>query len=273
MLINGRPADQIDALDRGLHYGDGLFETIAVVDGVATLWKRHMDRLREGCRRLGLTMPAEALLAKEAQGLCAGKQRAVLKVLLTRGVGGRGYRPPVEAEPNRILYVAPWPENPANYQDPGVTIRLCDMRLGENTALAGLKHLNRLEQVLARREWQDAEIAEGLMRDAGGAIIEGTMSNVFVVRDGALLTPDLSRCGVAGVVRRLVLDISETLAIETRMTRLTIEDVARADEVFLTNSLIGLWPVRRFEERCYTGAAGTVTGRIRDAMREQGVVC
>lgn len=243
-LIDGVPADRIPVADRGLQYGDGLFETIAVVDGKPCLWDRHLARLREGCALLSIPPPPEDQLAAEALGLTRGVDRAVLKLILTRGEGGRGYRPPDPPLPRRILRRTPWPAYPDAWRSTGVRVRYCRTRLGHQPLLAGLKHLNRLEQVLARAEWNDPDIAEGLMLDLDGRVVEGTQTNLFVLQDGQLLTPALDRCGVAGVVRGLVLEAAWVLGFRVVEAALTPERLAAADALFLTSSLAGVWPVR-----------------------------
>lgn len=242
-LIDGVPVDRIPVADRGLQYGDGLFETIAVVDGKPCLWDRHLARLREGCALLSIPPPPEDQLAAEALGLTRGVDRAVLKLILTRE-GGRGYRPPDPPLPRRILRRTPWPAYPDAWRSTGVRVRYCRTRLGHQPLLAGLKHLNRLEQVLARGEWNDPDIAEGLMLDLDGRVVEGTQTNLFVLQDGQLLTPALDRCGVAGVVRGLVLEAAWVLGFRVVEAALTPERLAAADALFLTSSLAGVWPVR-----------------------------
>lgn len=250
-LIDGEARDRIDARDRGLAYGDGLFETIAVDGGVPLLWERHVQRLTWGCERLGLPLPDPALLAAETRHLCREADRAVLKLILTRGSGGRGYRPPQPATTTRILGLHPWPDYPAAWREEGVRVRICDTRLAVQPALAGLKHLNRLEQVLARREWDDPAIAEGLMLDTAGRVVEGTFTNLFLVRDGVLRTPELSGSGVAGIMRDRVLETADGLGLPRVTGAVTLDDMAAAEEVFLTNTLIGIWPVQAIDERPY----------------------
>ena len=268
MLVNGEPAELISATDRGVAYGDGLFETVAVRDGAPELWREHLVRLAEGCGRLAIPCPEE--IEAEARGLCDGVERGVLKIIVTRGVGGRGYRPPEHPAPTRLLSIHPWPDYPGEWWRDGVTVRLCDTPLGANPRLAGIKHLNRLEQVLARAEWSDPAIAEGLMRDGDGRVIEGVMSNLFVVRDGGLLTPTLDRCGVAGVVRGAVMKMAASLGITCVEGEVREETLNRADELFLTNSVIGIWPVARLGER--RRPVGPVTRRLQGALARFGVV-
>lgn len=250
-LIDGRPHAELGVWDRGLHYGDGVFETIAVYAGTLPLWPRHRDRLLRGCARLGIAGVDPELLYAEAAALAQGRERAVIKLIVTRGAGGRGYRPPAPAEappPTRVLLRYPWPDYPERWRDEGVAVRVCTTRLSNNPLLAGIKHLNRLEQVLARREWYDPAIAEGLMCDQAGQLVEATQSNVFVVREGRLLTPPLVDAGVEGVMRGLVIEQAPAwcgLAVEESV--LALADLARADEIFLSNAVAGIWPVCRVD--------------------------
>lgn len=268
MRVNGALADTVAVTDRGLQYGDGLFETIAVVDGAPCLWQAHMDRLQTGCSRLGIPMPDSDLLLAEAREEIGQQLRCVLKVMVTRGQGGRGYRPPSEVVTHRILYTAPWPDYPATAAEQGVRVRVCKTRLGCNPSLAGIKHLNRLEQVLAQAEWDDPVIAEGLMLDHEARVIEGTMSNLFVLQDGRLLTPDLSCCGTAGVMRGLVMDLASSLGMPVTVVDMRLELLWEADAIFLSNSLIGIWPVRQLEDRAYDPAA--IPPTLREAIVAQG---
>ena len=253
ILVNGSRTSLINVLDRGLQYGDGLFETIAVVNGKPLLWERHLQRLTSGCHRLGISVPDPILLANEAAQICAGQEKCVLKIIITRGTGGRGYRASqtsghfTHLTPTRILSLHRWPDYPAAFSQHGITLRLCKTRLGINPAIAGIKHLNRLEQVIARSEWDDPDIPEGLMVDSNGYVVEGTISNVFVVHKGVLTTPDLSGSGVDGVMRGLILDIAESFAIPNRIAQLRPDDIKKVDEIFLCNTLINIWPVRFFE--------------------------
>lgn len=264
ILINGQATDTLSALDRGLHYGDGLFETLAISKGMPVHWTRHLQRLLQGCDRLGFAAPDTAALTVEAQHLCAGQARAVLKIIVTRGAGGRGYRSAASAQPTRIMARYPWPDYPPTNARDGVHVRLCSTRLGSNPALAGVKHLNRLEQVMARAEWTDATIAEGLMFDQHDHVIEGTMSNLFLVRDGQLITAELTHCGVAGIVRGLVLERAAQQGIACSVRPVPRDELFGADELFLCNSLLGIWPVRAVEAQRYV--PGPVTRALMQTM-------
>lgn len=244
-LINGQADACLSPLDRGLQYGDGLFETIAVVDGIPQHWARHTQRLIEGCVRLAMPMPDCSLLWQEALALTDGAERAVLKVIWTRGVGTRGYRAPQTLAPTRILSAHAYPQYSKSNAVEGVQAWLCATLLARNPSLAGMKHLNRLEQVLARGEWDDPDIAEGLMCDTAGNVVEGTMSNLFCVIADRLVTPSLEQCGVAGIARGRILDHLRTLdGFDVEIRELPLAQLPDATAVYLCNSLIGIWPVR-----------------------------
>ncbi|MDN5869463.1 MAG: aminodeoxychorismate lyase [Nitrococcus sp.] len=236
--------DLLDPRDRGLQYGDGLFETMAVRDGRIPWLAYHLRRLRAGCSRLRINPPRTVELRREIAKLAAGQSRAIIKLIVTRGIGGRGYRPDPSAPGRHIILRHPWPAHAYVREHEGIRLRVCWTRLAVNPALAGLKHLNRLEQVLARMEWRDdSRYQEGLMLDVQDRVIEGTMTNFIIVRDGSLLTPELTGSGVAGVMREIILEAAARQGIPCRVTALALPDVAQADEVFVCNSVIGIWPV------------------------------
>lgn len=245
-LINGAPSGRVAVSDRGLQYGDGLFETIAVRNGSPCLWYRHMERLRRGCGVLGLPMPPLDVLLDECLSLIGYQGDGVLKIILTRGSGGRGYLPPVDPTPVRILCLYPFPDYPPTWQDAGVAVTLCRMPMSENRRLAGLKHLNRLDQVLARNEVSGDGTVEGLMCDSRGCVIGGTMTNLFLWTDGLLTTPKLDTCGIAGTVRGLVLEEAQRSGIPVRIKDIRLPETGQAQGMFLTNAVAGVWPVRRF---------------------------
>ena len=251
MLINGVPGNSIDVHDRGLQYGDGIFRTLRIEQGHPRHWQRHYHKLRQDCAALDIVCPEAELLAGELCQLAANRPDGIAKIIITRGDSVRGFAPSSAASPNRILTISPLPDIPETYPLQGVKVRVCDLHLSHQPRLAGIKHLNRLENVLAAMEWNAPEIAEGLLLDQEGNVVEGTRSNLFLVRGGELYTPDLSRCGVAGVQRDRVLDWASANAVACRATQLSLADVLAADEVFLVNSVIGLWPVRQLQERIW----------------------
>ncbi|MDQ7073688.1 MAG: aminodeoxychorismate lyase [Gammaproteobacteria bacterium] len=243
-LVNGDLTESISALDRGLAYGDGLFETVAVRAGQPLLWSAHIERLLLGCSRLKITPPNVKQLCLEAEQLCQ-QDDGVLKIVVTRGVGRRGYAP-FDCEPTRIVSFAKQPRREIN-APARIRVRLCQSRLSINPQLAGIKHLNRLEQVLARAEWDDDRIAEGIICSVAGEVIEGVSSNLFVVQDGVLLTPDLSQCGVAGVMRAQVIQEAKKMDVKCQISQITLNDLHQADEVLLCNSLTGIRVVKQCE--------------------------
>ena len=266
VLVNGKPNDRVPASDRGLLYGDGVFETIAVKKGQLHFWSEHLRRLQSGCERLGIESVDETQLTGECRSLIRPSQQAVIKVIITRGSGGRGYRLPEQARPTRIIQFHEWPNYPASCKEIGIKTRICRTRLGHNASLAGIKHLNRLEQVLARQEWNDPNIMEGLMLDSDGDLVEGTMSNVFMVKDAVLMTPDLQFCGVAGIMRARVLEIAADNLIVARVQRVDQAALRQADEVFVCNSLVGIWPVIGIDEQAY--AKGPITTQLQTLLAE-----
>jgi len=261
-LVDGECRSQIEVSDRGLQYGDGLFETIAVRYRQAVFWREHFDRLQAGCLRLRIPVPDHERLLAEITQLCTQSPTcsSVLKLIITRGVGGRGYRPPDLVEPTRILSLHPYPDYPSDFQLEGVVVRFCDTRLAINPLLAGLKHLNRLEQVLARAEWQNPDIQEGIMLDVNGWVIEGTMTNLFYVKSGILYTAMLNESGILGIMRQKIIELAQQQGLQVCEQRYTKNDLLSADEVFLTNSLISIWPVKQIEQQVFT--VGIVTKQL-----------
>lgn len=262
ILVNGESKEHIDISDRGFQYGDGLFETIKVRDGVAVFLKRHLERLNSGCERLHIPYPGADSLALEASNLCrrSTSNRAVLKIIVTRGSGGRGYRQPDVIQPTRVLSLHPYPDYPESYREQGIVARFCNTRLGLNPALAGIKHLNRLEQVMARAEWNDTSIQEGLMLDVNDRVIEGTMTNLFYIKNNCLYTAALTHSGVAGIMRRIIMDISTEHDLAVIEHEFSIDELLSAEEIFVCNSVIGIWPIRQIETAHF--AVGPVTQSI-----------
>jgi 4-amino-4-deoxychorismate lyase len=250
-LINGQEGAALDPLDRGLHYGDGVFRTIRVVEGAPRWWDDHLARLAADAVRLGLKPPDPTAWLADLEHLAGRLQGGVLKLILTRGSGARGYRPPEIATTTRLLIHDPTPPLSARWPAAGITLRLCSLRLAAQPRLAGIKHLNRLENVLARGEWSDPEIHEGLLLDEVGHVISGVMSNLLIWQDGRLLTPRLDRCGVTGVTRARLLSRATTAGIALAESELGLDEVLAADEVMLCNSVIGLRRVARLGERTW----------------------
>lgn len=254
-LLNGKENDEIAISDRGLQYGDGLFETIEVLEGKPVFLNQHLQRLTQGCQRLLIPCPDIDLLIQESYQLSSHYSHAVLKLTVTRGSGGRGYRQPEIIQATRLVAIHPYPDYPVNFAMQGITARFCHTQLGLNPQLAGIKHLNRLEQVLARAEWNTDEFQEGLMCDINGLVIEGTMSNLFLVKNNRLYTPSLKQTGIKGIIREIIIQIAEQLRIPLIEKHISQTELYSADALFVTNSVIGIWSIKQLEHQHYLKSA------------------
>jgi 4-amino-4-deoxychorismate lyase len=269
-LVNGEAGGDLSVLDRGLHFGDGLFETIACLHHRARFLALHLERLTHGCRVLGFPPPAAQLLREELERLAGAQARSIVKLIVTRGPAvARGYAVSGSEQATRLMIRYPWPVEDPNLWRQGVNVRIAAVRLGENPALAGLKHCNRLEQILARAEPGAAEATEALMFSRSGRLVSGTMTNVFLIDGPAhaprLRTPAIDLCGVAGVMRRVVLREAANAGLTAHEADLWPADVTAASEVFLTNARVGIWPVRRIEQRTLT--PGPLTRRLQGLLQ------
>lgn len=245
-LVDGVPCELVSIRDRGLQYGDGLFETLRCEHGRLRWFERHLARLTLGCERLGLAAPDGAVLRAEAQSLAGSAPRTLMKIIVTRGQAtARGYRPAGDERSTRIVSAHDWPV--AGSEE--FRVGLSGVGLGINTALAGIKHLNRLEQVLAQRAAGQSGLHEVLMATAAGEVVCGSMSNLFVWRGDALHTPPVDQCGVAGVMRSLVLEAAARLGIAVRVAPLPAAALASMQAMFVTNIRLGVQPVHWYEGR------------------------
>jgi 4-amino-4-deoxychorismate lyase len=238
--INGRKSARIDYRDRGLQYGDGVFETMRVRRGQVRLMDYHIERLDRSCRQLDIAGPSLRALRRELARIAARRSEGVLKLIVTRGLGPRGYRPTGRERCTRIVALQALPKAVLTDGSTPARVRVCATPLGLNPRLAGLKTLNRLESVLARAEWSDARIWEGLMRDLDENIVCGTMTNLFLRRGSSLVTPVLDRCGVAGVMRRWVLETAGDLRLSPVERGIRWQDLSEAEEVFMSNAVVGV---------------------------------
>ena len=245
-FLNGQPAISITAFDRGLFYGQGLFETMRVQRGEIPLWSFHLSRLQNGSARLKLPVDSERIVQYRDQLLLAAPEDGVLKLVVTAGEGGRGYAAPEKMQLNYLLQWSPLPEQQSEVESgvslSGISLWVCDQRLADSPSLAGMKHLNRLEQVLARAEQPMDRYPEGLMLDSSGSAIEGISSNLFCRHGEKWFTPILNHCGVAGVMREYL--ISQYPVIQKRIS---LQELASMDELFVCNAVRGIWPVVSIE--------------------------
>jgi len=252
-LINGEASTKISASDRGFLYGQTVFETLTVVNQRPQLLDLHLARLQHGCRVLGIPFEQyqrDAITA-EIHELSHDHASGVLRLTMSMGGGERGYRNPQNRRSNRIISFFDYPKLSKDLWLKGIDLGLVEIRLSDQPALAGIKHGNRLEQIIAREQWQ-GNWQEALLLDQRDKVIEGTQTNVFVVKDGRLSTPSLERCGVAGVMRDYLLNHAEKLGVQSEIMSLSVSDVRAADEVFLSNSVIGIWPVKHFQTSIYS---------------------
>lgn len=263
-FVNGLPADSVSVLDRGLRYGDGCFETMAVYAGKIPLWNRHYNRLHNACVRLKIEPNFDReSLEKELANIISDTDRAIVRLTVTRGQDATGYQFDPHQTPTRIISLLPRKDTPRSYEKTGVEVCICNTRLSRNPALAGIKHLNRLEQVLARSEWSD-EYAEGLLCDDVGNVIEGTITNLFIVENGALYTPELTECGVAGVMRAEVLACAQNIGIAAKEVAIDRARLLSSNECFLTNAVIGIWPIKQIDGKNF--AVGSVTRTLQEEL-------
>jgi 4-amino-4-deoxychorismate lyase len=263
--VNGEPAAQLRADDRGLLYGDGLFETLAVRRGHVRHLTLHLARLARGCERLRIAMPARALLAAELQALCAGRERALLRLTLTRGPArARGYRPTGSELATRIAALHDWPAP----VDLPFRTQLSAVRLACQPLLAGLKHLNRLEQVLAQQAAAAAGVHEALMLDSHGGLVCGSMGNVYVRIRGQWLTPPIIDCGVAGITRQRLLEGAGGAGFSPREEQMGAEGLARAECIAISNVRLGLQVVHWHEGREL--GVDPVLARVQEALDADG---
>lgn len=226
-------------------YGDGVFRTMRMRDGRVSCWPGQYRKLESDCQALDILCPAQSILEQEIGLLVRDTPDCVVKIVVSRGEGGRGYGVPDSVSPNRVVLTAPLPVYPAHYWHDGVRLHVCEMRMCHQPRLAGIKHLNRLENVLARMEWSAPDTPEGLMLDAEGWVVEGTMANIFMRQGKILITPDLSVCGVAGLQRERILGFAQQCDLVPEVSNFSLPALLQAEEVFMCNSVIGVWPVRQ----------------------------
>jgi len=243
-LVNGEISSLVAANNRGLSYGDGAFETIAMINGTPRFWQLHMDRLAIACDALKIPLVPQQLLLREVQTVTAGRNLCVVKIILTRGASGRGYAAGSPVAPTRIVSAHAYPEQVQSQAHSGISTRLCGLRLAVQPRLAGIKHLNRLEQVLARSEIDQPGVDEGILLDPEDHVVSATSSNIFLVLGGRLLTPRLDRCGVRGVMRAAFLQAFRPLC---EQRRIMLDMLPDAQEIFLCNAIRGIVPVRKID--------------------------
>ena len=265
-LVNGELSEHISVYDRGLAYGDGIFETILGVNGKLLFWDQHLERLSNSLARLKISPfdPDTLLPIIRPYLKSAGAQ--IVKIIVTRGKGERGYAVPESASANTVIFISDKSQLDSDWSRMGITAQFCETRLAYQPKLAGMKHLNRLEQILARMELANSGCQEGIMLGFNGEVIEATTHNLFLVKNSELFTPDLSDCGVAGIMRTFIIEYAHELGIPLSVGRVGVSQLMDADEIFLTNSINGIWPI------CELGSTrldiGEVTCLLKDKVVE-----
>lgn len=247
IIVDGEQGRAIHATDRAVMYGDGVFRTMRMRGGAIACWPLHYGKLDADCRALRIPCPMRTILEQDIARIARDVADCVVKIIISRGAGGRGYGVPKSLSPTRMVVASPVPDYPSHFWREGIKLHVCEIRLCHQPRLAGIKHLNRLENVLARMEWQDPDTPEGLLLDAEDCVVEGTMSNLFMRRGNTLITPDLSACGVAGLQRERILKYAARLDLKAEIARFSLPVLLAADEVFVCNSVIGVWPVRQID--------------------------
>jgi len=236
----------VSTLDRGFNYGDGFFTTAKVIDGTIELWPLHRERLRQCQQRLFFPELDLDDLTTKLMHYVAECKLAVVKVVITRGVGGRGYSAPEDTQPQAFVTVTPFPIHYETWQQSGVALSIAQTRLGLQPLLAGLKTLNRLEQVLIKEEIRHNSAQDALVLNVSGNVIETSIANIIAVRNGRFYTPDLTQSGILGVF------LQHLSCINTiEIIKMTLEDIYSMDAVFCCNSLMGLVPIKSISNQCY----------------------
>ena len=249
-LVNGKAGDSISVYDRGFLYGHGLFETIAVQQQQPLLLEAHLQRLETDASRLGFTAPITQI-KQDIEALAASVEYGAIRVTLTCGEGGRGYATPDNLQANRIVSLFEWPPYVDEYRNSGIHLGIAEYNLANQPLLAGIKHLNRLEQVLIRQQWQNSW-QEAIVCDEQGNVIEATQANLFIVNiDGCIHTPEINKCGINGVMRNTVMQYAAKIGLDVVEKTMSLTDVQNAHEIFVTNSIIGIWPVSHFRDNHY----------------------
>ena len=257
-LINGIAADYININDRSIHYGDGLFETILCNDNNLYYWQQHFQRLQTSAEQLKITCPPEQVFLDDITKLLTdndSRSACAIKIIVSRGKGERGYKFSKNTAVNRLVMLSSLDAGHSSVLSRKLLqgeLFICRQQVSINENLAGLKHLNRLENVMARNEW-DAGYIDGLMLNANQHVIEGSMSNLFAITGDQLFTPDLKLSGVNGIMREMIINLAVKNYIKTTVTNLTIDEISTMDELFISNSLLGMKAVTKLGDSLYKG--------------------
>lgn len=243
MIINGVESEQVNLADRGFNFGDGHFTTMKVVKGEVQLFDLHLARLKHACQMLFIDFKhwTDLVLHIHAQALTLDS--GVLKLVITRGIGGKGYSPEGCSEASWFLQARDIPAFYDTWQQTGIALTVCRYQQTVNPVLSGLKTLNRLDQVMIKQELLGCDELDGIVCSTEGYVIETSMANIFWVKDNVIYTPSMQRSGVEGVMRKRVMDLVVSLNLSVEVGDYTIDKIISADEIFITNALMDIVPV------------------------------
>ncbi len=245
-LIRDLDSDHIDHQDRAFHYGDGLFETMLLTGGQINYWPEHYTRLRNSAERLSIQCPDKNWFEENLLPYIDLNQNLIIKIILSRGSGGRGLSLPDELDSN--IYIFKYPKA-SNSNSKLIKAVFSEITLPRNNNLSGLKHLNRLDYILATLELKKRPgFNEAVLSDTDGQVIEGIINNLFFVKNNTICTPDLKTSGVNGIMRQLILKKLKQLKKDVKIDLFNRQDVISADECFLCNSVLGIQPIILIED-------------------------
>lgn len=264
-ILNGFADHYISPFDRGFAYGDGVFRTLKIIKGIPQHWPQHYQKLVADCAVIGIVCPSADLLIDDMRQLFSPEESAVAKITITRGEGERGYKLPAVTLPTRLVIKSKLPECNPEFATNGVRLQVCETRLPNQPKLAGIKHLNRLENVVARMEWQNEAIFDGLLLNTVDDVIECTMSNVFARFADTLITPDLTQCGVAGITRQQIIQLAKPLNLAIQIGAIPFKTLLKADEIIICNSLYTAFQVTSIhhKEHTYTWKPQPLAAKIK----------
>ncbi|MGR5235739.1 aminodeoxychorismate lyase [Vibrio alfacsensis] len=241
--VNGLPQTHVSLGDRSFQYGDGCFTTILTKKGELVYWTAHIERMEACLKTLQIPFPDWQQVLDWAAQAVLQDESAGIKIHISRGAGGRGYSPNGVDGPIVTISNFAFPAHYSTWQENGVNLGVCETRLGIQPLLAGHKHNNRLEQVLAKGEVDGSEFADAVTLNVQNHVIETTMANLFWVKDNKVFTPELNLSGVAGVMRRKVLEYFNNNKTNVAVNTFALSELLEADEVWMCNSLLGVAPV------------------------------
>lgn len=242
-LINGHAQDQLAVSDRATQFGDGSFTTARIVDGNICHLEAHLQRLQVACEKLRIAFSHWSTLRQEMTMLATGHDSGVLKVIISRGSGGRGYSAMNCQAATRILSVSAYPAYYSQWRKQGITLTLSPIPLGRNPYLAGLKHLNRLEQVLIRSHLEQTDADEALVLDSEGWVTECCAANLFWRKGNVVYTPRLDQAGVNGIMRQFCIRLLAQSSYQLVEVQASLEESLQADEMVICNALMPVMPV------------------------------